>query len=282
MYPSQFFSLFPSFPRNNKVFVAMSFDAQFDARWEKVIAPGIRNVVSNDKLRLEPHRVDIRRVSDSIITEILDGISNSLLVLADITSIGKIDEKPVRNGNVMYEVGIAQARRLPEEVILLRSDTDSILFDLANVHVNKYDPDNNPQSAQKLVSELIISATKEIDLKKHLAVRQAAESLDYMSLMVLAEAQDGEVAHPKMKTVRQALGNATRNTAICRLLELGALQTNYLEFSPEIISKMNKFPETELMKYRATPFGVFLFKEVMCRMKVPENQGSLSKLLNQQ
>ena len=63
----------------------------------------------------------------------MDGITSSRLFLADVTSIGKRDDVPIRNGNVMYEIGLAHAVRLPEEVLLFRSDSDRLLFDLANV-----------------------------------------------------------------------------------------------------------------------------------------------------
>ena len=53
-----------------------------------MIAPAIRQVLRND-VPLEPFRVDSRKVSDSILTEILDGISKSRLVFADITAVGK-------------------------------------------------------------------------------------------------------------------------------------------------------------------------------------------------
>ena len=76
----------------------------FNKRWESVIAPAIQSVEKND-VSLEPYRVDISRVSDSILTEILTDISRSLVIFADVTSLGKIENKPIRNGNVMYEVG---------------------------------------------------------------------------------------------------------------------------------------------------------------------------------
>src|SRR5258707_10872964 len=106
MYPANYFGLFPPFPRRDTVFVAMSFDPQFDKRWAEVIAPGVRNVRVNDS-RLEPVRVDARQISESILTEILSGVSTSRLFLADITTLEHIGNRAVRNGNVMYEVGIA-------------------------------------------------------------------------------------------------------------------------------------------------------------------------------
>ena len=107
MYPASFFHLFPPFPRDNKVFVAMSFASAFTHRWEKVIMPAIARV-QIDGQPLEPIRIDQCRISDSILVEILDGIRRSRLILADITAIGEISGKPVRNGNVLYELGIAQ------------------------------------------------------------------------------------------------------------------------------------------------------------------------------
>jgi len=72
----------------------------------------------------------------------------------------------------MYEVGLAHALRLPEEVILFRSDSDPLLFDVANVRVNWYDPDGNPEEARRKVADIIIEALKEVDLKKNLAQTQ--------------------------------------------------------------------------------------------------------------
>jgi hypothetical protein len=76
MYPNEFFSLFPPFPRTNRAFVAMSFDATFGARWERVIRPGIEAVVRNG-VPLQPFRVDLSRKSDAILTEILRAVSDS-------------------------------------------------------------------------------------------------------------------------------------------------------------------------------------------------------------
>jgi hypothetical protein len=131
MYPAIFFGLFPPFPRDDRVFVAMSFDSRFDRRWNEVIVPAVRRIcvrTGATETRLEPHRVDLRTASDSILTEILDGIGRCRAVVADITSIGHIEGRPVRNANVLYEVGLAHASRLPEEVIIFRSDRDALLF----------------------------------------------------------------------------------------------------------------------------------------------------------
>ena len=281
MFPSNYFNLFPPFPRENKVFVAMSFYPIFDERWKNVIDPAIRRVERNN-VPLEPHRVDVRRVSDSILTEILTGISRSLVIFADVTSLGRFENKPVRNGNVMYEVGLAHAIRLPEEVILFRSDNDELLFNVANVRVNSYDPDGDPEKARKLVGTTIVEAIKEIDLKRNLSVKAAAESLDYTcwDILLHAAAQDG-IHPPPMTTMRQALGNSRHISAISRLLELGALKTNYLHITPELLTDTNDQPAEKMLKYKITQFGNALLEHIASEMGMlsPELQQNLNKFL---
>ena len=256
MYPHHYLSLFPPFPREPKVFVAMSFDSHFDSRWDKVIAPTVRSV------QLEPIRVDTRKVSDSILTEILDGIAHCSLVLADITTIGKLDktETAVRNGNVMYEVGIAHSCRLPEEVLIFRSDDDALPFDVTNVRVNKYNPDNDPEEAKSSVLSAIKSALREIDLRRHLATKAATKSLDHISWRILDQAfTDGEVRPFPVRKVGDALSNTPRNAAIARLLELGLLETDLETRSKEIIRgdvAMGAVPmDEDVFLYKLTPFG---------------------------
>jgi hypothetical protein len=282
MYPNTFFSLFPAFPRDYRVFVAISFDPRFDSRWENVIAPAVRNIQVNE-FPLEPYRVDARRVSDSILTEILEGVTNSLLFLADVTTIAHVDEMPVRNANVMYEVGLAHAIRLPEEVILFRSDKDRLLFDVANVRVNHYSPDDDPDTARELVGETIVEALNEIELKKQLAVKRAAESLDFVSWEVLAEvaASDG-IEPPVARNAAQFIVNAPRQTAIARLLDMGALTTSYLTMTPEFIAALTDIPAHSMLKYRSTPFGEAILKHALDQMGIlsPEVRPLLEQLLN--
>lgn len=260
MFPSNYFNLFPPFPREDKVFVAMSFHPLFDNRWKNVIEPAIRRIEKNN-IPLEPYRVDTRRVSDSILTEILYGISRSLVIFADVTSLGKFENKPIRNGNVMYEVGIAHAVRLPEEVILFRSDNDELLFDVANVRVNSYDPDGDPEEARIKLGTTIREAIREIDLKRNLSIKVAAESLDYTCWEILTTAKGG-VHPPPMGIVAQALGNAHRILAISRLLELGALKTNYLHITPELLVDLNDQPGENILKYELTQFGNVLLSHI--------------------
>jgi hypothetical protein len=266
MYPLHFLGLFPPFPREDKVFVAMSFDPRFDRRWNEVIAPAVRRVFRNE-VPLEPFRVDSRKVSESILTEILDGISKSRLVLADITTIGKLNDNSIRNGNVMYEVGIAHAVRLPEEVLLFRSDDDSLLFDTSNVRVNKYEPEASPDVARDAIVSAMLDAFREIDLRRNIAVQRAAETLNAPSLMILVEALTrSEVKHPPMKTMGQALGNSARAAAIDRLLEAGALRAKYLQVTPDFLGDSGSSNDVDLVAYECTEFGLAVIRQAGVRM----------------
>lgn len=290
MYPANFFGLFPPFPRDNKVFVAMSFDRQFDDRWKNVLEPAINNVLINDG-RLEAVRVDTRRIGDSVITEILDGISRHLMVVADVTTIGHLpvtddarNPRPIRNANVMYEVGLAHAKRLPEEILMFRSDGDELSFDISNIRVNHYDPDNDPEKAKKLVCESIISSLQELDLKRHLAVGQAADSLDHTAWWVLARAQsDPGISHPIIRTMRDALESNDHLRAITRLLELGAIKAELPKMTPELMDKFGDTKSEEVFMYKSTKFGVAILEEVSSRMSIdsPEMVDYFERKLNQ-
>lgn len=245
----------------------MSFDKTLDARWNDVIKPAIRSVEVGGK-GLEPHRVDTRKVSDSILTEILTGISRCRLIFADLTSLGNINDRSIRNGNVMYEIGLAHATRLPEEVLLFKSDKDPLLFDIANVRVNQYDPDADACKAKELIRLAAIDAFREIDLKKNLAIKSVADSLDYISWTILLEASSSDgVFPPLVKTMGQALGNASRITAISRLLEFGALSTAYMQITSKLLSDhYRQMPAEKMLKYHITPFGEALIRHISERM----------------
>lgn len=180
----------------------------------------------------------------------------------------------------MYEVGIAHAVRLPEEVLIFRSDSDPLLFDVANVRANSYSPDDRPEDAKKFLSECLVAALREVDLRRHIAVSNVAESLDFPSWWLLAETQSGKpVAHPQMKTMGQALGNAARAAAIQRLLELGAIRTSYLALTPDVYERLKDSTSEEILTYQCTEFGRAIFSEGIRRMglQTPEMQALLEK-----
>ena len=155
----------------------------------------------------------------------------------------------------MYEIVLAPSVRLPEEVVIFRSDSDQLLFDLANVRVNSYDPDDNPDIAKSQVTNALMESIRELDLKSNLAIKSAAQTLGFKGweILTIAAINNG-IQHFETKTMGQALGNTANNATIVRLLDVGAFETTYVDVTPEIVNHTVNSGE-HLLKYKVTPFG---------------------------
>lgn len=177
MHPHTYYSTLFDFQKRDEVFVIMSFAPEFNRRWEHVIQPAITN-----ELNLAANRVDYNDSGESIVHDIMDGIAHSRLVLADITSSPMTDRRgeewPQRNGNVMWELGIAHVMRLPDEVIVVRSDNDPSIFDLTQFRAFPYDPDDDEIEARRILVSLSRDRLRSVDQTRSDFVRRCAEALD--------------------------------------------------------------------------------------------------------
>jgi hypothetical protein len=134
MHPNAYLQSLWRTELRDQVFVAMSFDPRFNDRFTQVIKPAIEAEPLHGHV-LEAYRVDNSKTGDSILTDIVDGIAHSRIVLADLSVVdeGRYTDTPFRNGNVMYEVGVALAARQPSEVLLVRDDRKRFLFDVSTI-----------------------------------------------------------------------------------------------------------------------------------------------------
>src|SRR6266496_1651619 len=121
MYPRHFFDTYWRGTLKKEVFVVMSFAAEFNPIWQKAIRPAIEEDLVN-RGAYKANRVDVTTLSGTIITDILDGIAHATLIFADISVMSCGKWKGQRNGNVMYEVGLAHALRPDTDIVLVRSD----------------------------------------------------------------------------------------------------------------------------------------------------------------
>ena len=155
MHPQAFLKTFWRIDLRPQVCVAMSFAPQYQGRFDTVIAPAIASL-SQGGQQLRPYRVDLSKSGDSILTDIVDGIAHSQLVLADVSTIGKdsVTGAPYRNANVLYEVGIALACRHPSEVLLVRDDEDKFLFDVSSIPHMKVDFTNTVVAVREIAEAL--------------------------------------------------------------------------------------------------------------------------------
>lgn len=168
VYPKYYNDLFRSFDRTAEIFVGMPFAKEFEARWKDIIKPAIRSC------DLKPYRVKQRVVSDSIPVDILDAIARAKFLIFDISN-----EKTQRpNPNVMYELGIAHATRLPEEVIIIRDqESKETPFDIKHIRWNTFFPASRKRSVS-LIKRLIKNAEKQVDVTKDLIVTRVMALLD--------------------------------------------------------------------------------------------------------
>lgn len=257
MFPSAYYGLFPPFPDNDRVFVAMPFGKTFGLRWEHVIKPGI------EAANLIPHRVDLSKLADSIPLKILQDIGSSRLIFADVTS-----ENGMRNANVMYELGIAQAVRRPEEVIVFRSDNDALPFDIAPIFADSYRPDDGPGATQVAVEQIknaIERALGSIDLTKHLIVQKIVDSLDVPAFEVLASRIPPPFqvtpSHLKLGT---AVNDARLLSGFSKLLACGVLHTDLPDRFALFDAPANS-PLAQDIIFRISPLGSAVIREFSSR-----------------
>lgn len=156
MHPQLYLKTFWRLELKPTIFVAMSFADRYRTRFKEVIEPAINSIPVNGEA-LKADRVDISKSGDSILTDIMDGIAHSQMVLADVSSIGKdsVTGEPYRNGNVMYEVGLALACRHSSEVLLIRDDNDRFLFDVSTIPHKRIDFTDKAKAIEELHGELL-------------------------------------------------------------------------------------------------------------------------------
>lgn len=245
MHPSTFYSALFSKEKRDEVFVIMSFAPEFEDAWVRIFEPTIR-----EDLKLKPNRVDYNISGESIIHDILDGIAHARLVLADITCSAMRDARgtvwPQRNGNVMWELGIAHVMRLPDEVIMIRADNEPSIFDLTQFRALSYDPDD-VDGARRLLAHLGQDRLNSIDQSKSAYVQRCVQSMDYLSWMILQEAdQIGGIGYEN---------NIPTNNSIGKLLEMGALVTSFLTATPELVQGATNMSTKDFLKYQISAIG---------------------------
>lgn len=213
MYPKHFCDLFSPDLDASMVFIGMSFAAADQPRWAEIIQPAITSA------GLRPYRVDAGNVSDSIMTDILTGLRRARLALFDITA----DDAGHRNGNVMYELGLAHALRNPEEVLIVRADVRPLLFDVAGIRVHFFEAERTAE-ARDLLAQLVTGAAQAVDSSKSIALNKAASMLDEVCLGFLHSHAGMEHFSYQAKGAAFAPKAVAARAAIRVLLDLGVLR----------------------------------------------------------
>ena len=225
MYPRESFDTYWRGDLKNEVFVIMSFADEFQPVWDQAIRPAIEKDTDGNPFA---HRVDATVLAGSIITEILDGLAHAKLVFAEISVSPSGAWEGQRNGNAMYELGLAHALRRPQELVVVRSDHEEINFDIAAIKIQGYDP-SDLSAARLKFSQLLNDGLKQIDQTKHLQADQAEERLDAdaLSLMLHSGKEDCFSVIPA-KTMRDVMNQTAKGTkdAVRLMLSLGLARSD--------------------------------------------------------
>lgn len=221
MYPRDFLDSYWRPAIRDSVFVAMPFHDEFTPIWQDAICPAIETDL---RVRLRAERVDTTILSGSIVTSILDGIAHARVVLADISVANEGRWKGQRNGNVMYEVGIAHASRQSSEVLLVRSDDEEINFDLAGIRVHSYDR-RDTSAARTYFAQIVQEALGQIDQTKSLQVQRVIDALDADALAFVQSWGKAAAFHaPEPTSMGGALLSISKAAALSRLQALGVVR----------------------------------------------------------
>jgi len=118
-----------------RAFVLMPFDQEFDAVFNKLVKPAL------EKVGYDVKRADSILNQQNILKDIVRGIAEADLVVADLTSL---------NANVFYELGISHT--MQKQTVLLAQSSEDIPFDLSSYRVIIYSTHFNEalQLSQKL------------------------------------------------------------------------------------------------------------------------------------
>ncbi|GAH24008.1 unnamed protein product, partial [marine sediment metagenome] len=108
---------------NNKLkaFVLMPFDPEFKSIYEDLIKPALEEV------GYEVARADSFFDQQNILRDIIRGIAEAKLIVADLTAI---------NSNVLYELGVCHGLQIP--TILLTQSIEVVPFDLRPYRIQIY------------------------------------------------------------------------------------------------------------------------------------------------
>lgn len=159
------------FTNMKEIFIAMSFDNQYENVYTDLIIPSIKKL--NTELKKE-EQLSIYRAKDPKYTrsgwiDILEHLYTARIVLGVLSG---------DNANVFYELGIAHATQQIERQLLIAEKDYKPKFDLKDLIYTKYDPDNLSASADELCDS-IRDTLKLYDIKKDRLLSKAKKKLSY-------------------------------------------------------------------------------------------------------
>lgn len=161
---------------NNTAFIIMPINSKFDLPFGL-----IKKVCNNLTIKLQ--RADEISQQNFIITNILENIAKSEIIIADITD---------SNPNVFYELGIAHTLKSRNSVIILTQDKDipkTTPFDIRHWSILQYDCDN---------TSLFMSSLKE----KINECRNTIDTEDFITKILIGHTFEKRAIYEFIQTAR--------------------------------------------------------------------------------
>ncbi len=212
MWAKFFFERFWESTQRNELFVCMPFHQEFDKRFSTIVEPSAREAGFE-----KAARVDQSTEGNVITDKIWDGIANCKMVLVDLTDDPQ--SKGHVNGNVLLELGVAQAMREPSAVVIIRDeDPKTADFDVRGLTINR--PGGGKLSKEWL-KDLLCASVRNHNWSESKRVKAAAESIDEIGLVLMWEIGRRPKDWRHFNTVGQP---AEVKLAVLRLMDLGILR----------------------------------------------------------
>ena len=152
-------------------------------------------------------------------------------------------------------------------MVLFRSDSFRLDFDVQGGRVHSYDPDGDPAEARRVVRDTVAESLRTLDTAQRVAISYAAQRLTPVALnLLMLGMQKKEIPDPSRKSIRDAVGVIHHDRAIELLLELAALAAQPLQLTMEHFEKVESNPNQAAerwLRYAVTPFGGALLAHVV-------------------
>lgn len=242
MYAKSFFELFWTADQRNELFVCMPFHDSFDGKFRDVIGPSAKKA-GFDKAE----RVKEDWQANVITDRIFDGIANSKMLLFDLADdpISPCQFSKQVNGNVLYELGVANAIREPQDILLIRGGSPlKVPFDISGLNINVYEGE---LKAEWLSDKLKTALEKQ---KWYMSKRAqaAARSIDDNGFLLMATIGCRPQGYNHFNVMHQP---QEVKMAVLRLMDLGILW-----FASSTAGGRLEHA------YRWTPFGLEVIKHL--------------------
>jgi len=215
MYAKYFFERFWEGEQRNELFVCMPFDDSFDGKFNDTMNTAAQKAGFEKAVRVK-EEWDANVITDKI----FNCIANSKMLLFDLSDDPKSPCKHSKqvNSNVLYELGVSNAMREPQDIVLIREEPSSRLpFDISGMTVNGH---TGPLKVDWLSTRLD-EARGQQEWHKSKRVKAAAQSMEEIGLKYMYDFGSRPMRYQHFNVWKKP---PEVKMAVMRLMDLGILR----------------------------------------------------------